>query len=247
MNPYLEHERVWPDFHDPMVVHIREALNPQIAPNYFAKLNHHVYIHEPSGEERRFLGKPDISVARSGRTAIAEAALQAPAYGRLPVVSVERQLFIEIMDRESSEIVAVIELLSPANKKPGPDREQYLGKRGAVLSSNSHLIEIDLLRGGPRLPLEELPVCDYYAMVSRATERPRVGIWPIALRDSLPNVPVPLREPHADARIPLRSILDQVYDTGRYGEYIYNKPPPPPMSRDDAAWAAEILKNAGQG
>ena len=43
----------------------------------------------------------------------------------------------------------MIELLSPANKTPGPDREQYLAKRMELLNGPVHLVEIDLLRGGP--------------------------------------------------------------------------------------------------
>ena len=62
----------------------------------------------------------------------------------------------------------MIELLSPANKQPGSDREQYIHKRRQLLCSQTHLVELDLLRGGPRMPVEELPACDYYALVSRA-------------------------------------------------------------------------------
>ena len=101
--------------------------------------------------------------------------------------------FIEIRDRETREVVTVVELLSPTNKAPGSDREQYLGKRKVLLAGNTHVVEIDLLRSGQRAPVGEMPECDYVVMVSRSYERPRVELWPLALSDPLPTIPIPLR------------------------------------------------------
>ena len=69
-------------------------------------------------------------------------------------------------------------LRSPANTLPGPDRDQYPVKRRRLLASGAHLVEIDLLRDGPRLPMEGLP-----AMVSRTEERRRVGASPLSPED----------------------------------------------------------------
>ncbi len=63
-------------------------------------------------------------------------------------VDVERLAFVEIRDRRNRQLVTGIELLSPANKRPGGDRDQYLAKRQRILASTAHLVEIDLLRGG---------------------------------------------------------------------------------------------------
>ena len=120
-------------------------------------------------------------------------------------VDVEHLSFVEIRDRQGRDLVTVIELLSPTNKRPGPDREQYLAKRRQLLASGVHLVEIDLLRGHPRLPLDDLPPCDYYVMVSRAEERPQAGLWPLGLRDPLPPIPVPLRAADPDASLDLQA------------------------------------------
>lgn len=53
------------------------------------------------------------------------------------------------------------------------------------------LVEIDLLHGGERTPVDDLPPRDYFVMVSRSYERPRVELWPLRLRDPLPLIPVP--------------------------------------------------------
>ncbi len=86
--------------------------------------------------------------------------------------------------------MTVIELLSPTNKYAGPDREQYLVKRRELLASPVHFVEIDLLRGGPRMPMQDLPECDYCVLVSRVETRLDAGLWPIRLRE-----PIRLRQP----------------------------------------------------
>jgi Protein of unknown function (DUF4058) len=65
--------------------------------------------------------------------------------------------------------------------------------------------------------------------------------WPFGLRDPLPTISIPLRPGDSDARLDLRSILDRVYDESAYENYIYQRPPEPPLSADDATWARALL------
>jgi hypothetical protein len=240
MNPYLERPGVWNDFHLTLIPILRELLLPQVRPAYFIKLDEHLYIHEPSGDDHRLAGRGDLNVTRepaTDRLSAATAVIEAPVRGRVPVPDYERQPFLEIRDRDNEEVVTVIELLSPSNKSPGKDREHYLAKRDEILWSGVHLVEIDLLRAGRRPPIEGLPPCAYYVMVSRAEPRPDVGLWPVGLRDALPPVPVPLRDPHPDARLDLQAALHQAYDSAGY-DNIYRHAIDPPLSADDAGWAA---------
>jgi hypothetical protein len=171
--------------------------------------------------------------------------IDAPANVRLQVfVDYERLGFIEIRDRRSRELITVVELLSPSNKHGG-DRSQYLAKRARVLDSSAHFVEIDLLRGGPPMPAEDRPDCDYAVMVSRAEDRPRAGFWPIGLRDRLPVIPVPLRAPDPDARLDLQEVLDHIYDRGGYAYYIYDGEPEPPLRSEDAEWARALVPARG--
>jgi hypothetical protein len=241
MNPYLEQEDVWHDFHERFVPHLAEVLvsQPQVREGYIVKIDEHVFIHERSAQEREFVGRADVLVAGARPAA---AILEAPAFARVPVAVVEERLsFVEIRDRKERQLIAVIELLSPSNKYAGPDREQYLPKRWHILRSRAHLVEIDLLRGGPRPPLEGLPECDYCVVVSRAEERPRVGVWPLRLRDRLPVIPVPLRAPDPDARLDLQEPLHRIYDGAGYANYIYTGIPHPRLHPEDAAWARQFL------
>ena len=245
MNPYLEQADVWHDFHQSWVPRARDLLTEQVRPRYIVKVEEHLYIHEPSAAERFLVGQADVVLAKRGTASRSRRfanALQAPASCQVVAqIDVQRQSYLEIRDRQSRELVTVIELLSPSNKKRGPDREQYLAKRLQVLGSLAHLVEIDLLRGGPRMPLKNLPKCAYYVLVSRAEERPQAGIWPIQLRDVLPVIPIPLRTPDDRASLNLQDLLHRQYDAAGYEDYIYSGTPRPPLSPADASWARRLI------
>ncbi len=244
MNPYLEQDDVWHDFHQRFATAMAETLGGLIAPRYFVKIDEHAYIHEMPADHRRPARRPDAFVAPSGAAGAVTDAVglaEAPVEILLPGIDVERQPFLEVRDRYSRQVITVIELLSPSNKEPGPDREQYLTKRGEFLASTVNLVEIDLLRGGGRLPPIDLPGADYCVFISRAEQRPRAGAWPVRLQDKLPVIPVPLRGREAEPRLELQSILDRVYDLAYYATYIYSGAPRPPLSPDDAAWARQFV------
>lgn len=203
MNPFLEQEIVWHDFHLRMVAALADALSQLVRPKYLVRIDNYLFNHGPR--------------------------------------DVERHRFIDISTCESRERVSVIEMLSPSNKDPKLFREQYLVRRSAALKSTAHLVEIDLLRGSPRMSMERAPECDYSILVGRADQRPRGQHWPVGLRDPLPAIPIPLRPPDPDAVLDLQTILHQVYDHAGYDLYIYSGEPEPPLSPDDAKWAASLI------
>ena len=67
----------------------------------------------------------------------------------LPNFEEVRESFLEVKEAATQKVVTVIEILSPSNKR-GLGREKYLAKRQKILASQTHLIEIDLLREGDR-------------------------------------------------------------------------------------------------
>lgn len=247
MNPYIERAEVWEDFHTHFMSFAVEILVPQVRPRYFVKIAENVYIHERSADERRPLGKPDLSVTPAAGprpSPVASAAgpgSAAPAAVLIPEgIEETRVPFLEIRDRTDRQVITVVELLSPANKYAGPDRDQYRAKARRVLATPTHFVEIDLLRGGPRMPWGDMPACDYYAAVSRAVDRPRADFWPVRLRDPLPRIPVPLRPGEPEPTLDLQALLHRVYDSAGYELFIYDGDPEPRLPPDDAAWAAAL-------
>jgi hypothetical protein len=240
MNPYLERASAWESFHPGFIAAAQFHIAAQLPSEYAIRIENRVYIHEPPAD-RRFVGHTDLGVSRPKESTTSRATLLDVAPAQVTIldsVDIERIGYLTIRDRDGNDLITVIELLSPTNKYAGPDREQYLGKRREILHSRAHFIEIDLLRGGPRMPPDELPTCDYCAIVSRVEDRPKAGVWPWRLRDSLTPIPIPLRIPDQDVTLNLKAVIDQVYDGGRYGTYIYSGLPEPRLAPDDASWAA---------
>jgi hypothetical protein len=142
-------------------------------------------------------------------------------------------------------LVTAIEILSPVNKRPGHEANtSYLRKRRELLRSEAHLMEIDLLRGGVRPPLERpIPIAPYYIVLSRVDRRPNVAVWPVQLQDELPLLPVPLFEPDPDVPLDLAKAVANVYERGGYTSIIdYSQPPPPPpLTQSQADFIAGLL------
>ncbi len=251
MNPYIERASVWHDFHESFLPQLREVLTAQIVPRYFVRIDEHMYIHTVPSGQRQSIGRGDIlipALAERGTAAVATSpTIVAPAEVGLPEFDTESFSYLEVRDRDNNELVTVVELLSPTNKYAGPDREQYLAKARRLQQRWVHFVEIDLLRGGPRMPWLDMPKCDYCVVVSRFATRPRAGIWPIRLRDRLPVIPIPLRHGDADAQVDLQEVLHHVYDAAGYAYHIYSGPPEPALSPADAAWAAQTLASASTG
>ncbi len=204
MNPYLERDVAWHDFHERFVILGAGIIGAQVRPHYIVKIDEHVYIHELGDESRRLVGRADLGLTPT-RVPTAPTPgvglLEAPARIRLPEVDVAREAYLEIRDRHAQELVAVLELLSPSNKRGGPDRDQYLAKRGQVLAGSAHLVEIDLLRGGEPMPSRDRPACTYSVLVSRVEERPLAGFWPLGLRAAAVHPDPPAAAPSGgDAR-----------------------------------------------
>lgn len=216
MNPYLERDTEWESFRVCFVSNALGHIAAQVLPRYIVQIESRLYVHELTDEAR----------ARGDN------------------VDREKIRHLVVRELDGRNLVTVIELLSPTNKRAGPHRAQYLTSRGERLHSHAHFVELDLLRAGPRMPLAELPAGDYCALVSRAEGRPRVEVWSWNLRDPMPLIPIPLNEGDADATLDIKAVVDQVYDGGRYAKYIYTGPPEPRLAPDDAAWAAPFLPSA---
>jgi len=241
MNPWLEQEGHWQDFHTMFLVAIRERLVPKMGPNYYVLLEYHIYVHEEP-EDRGRLIRADLLVTGPPSTerSLGTALMEAPTEVEHPAPEAERVPYLEVRHAALGDLVTVVEMLSPSNKQ-GDNRRQYLTKRDQLLASRTHLVEVDLLRGGEPMPDADRPDCDYSVMVSRAENRPRAGFWPVKLREPLPTVPVPLRRDDGEVRVDLQEALQHVYDASGYENFIYRGSPSPPLSAGDAEWARQFV------
>lgn len=247
VDPYLESQRYWPDFHSRFVNCWCEAISDALPSQYEARMDERVQIVglDPRGD-RVYL--PDVAVlqqpagSQAGRQAAPVDAASAGAVTvEFPLMEEVRESFIHIVHRPERTLVAVLELLSPANKAE-PGRGQYLGKRVELLSQPVHLVELDLLVGGDRLPMRRaLPPGDFYAMVSRSERRRVAQVWAWTVRNPLPAIPIPLLKPDKDLVIDLEPVFSTAYERGRYARSIdYKAKLSVPLDEGSMAWATGI-------
>ena len=155
--------------------------------------------------------------------------------------------YLEVREIATGQVITVIEVLSPVNKRPGKGRIDYENKRAMVFNSSSNMVEIDLLRSGQPMAEQDIkPRSDYRILVSAEEKRPQADLYYFDIQDLIPCFPLPLRSEDVCPRVDLRSLLDGVYDRSGYGLVIdYSQSPTPPLSDDDLAWVRHWLASSG--
>lgn len=249
MDPYLESD-LWTSVHTDLCVEIARQLAPKVRPKYGVLSTRRVVLALPDETEQLGDGRlPDVAVLAKGQGAVAAPASQVAAPLELEAIFPEPipHVSVEIRDRKDRRLVTCIEVLSPTNKS-GTGREEYEGKRCQVLSSEAHLVEIDLLRKGARFATTTpLPLAPYFVFISRAHRRKKVQVWPIPLASPLPTISVPLLEDDPDVDLDLQLALTTIYDILGYDEFTdYTQPPPGPLTPPEVAWVDEQLRRAGR-
>ncbi len=250
MDPFIEGSGLWGDFHQ----HLIEAIYIQLADTapegFFVRTAMRSYVEMVEQEGKRmhpFL--PDVGLhgrqkpgrpPRSGRSAVAEPAdVKAPVEMRAFIAAEQREKFVEIYEGAADpRLVTAIEVLSPANKAAGSaGRDVYLRKRQGLMLGYVNLVEIDLLRGGERMPmLDPWPDSPYVLMLARRGRDHYCQVWRGHCDGPLPTLPVPLVQDVPDLSIDLQTMVDTVYRRGRYRQAIdYTRRLSPPLSDAEKA------------
>jgi hypothetical protein len=277
MDPYLENPSIWPDFHHRFGADLSSVLNQSLPSPYYARVEMRPevgIVEEGQGWDLMGPILPDVLIVKHplpSRSLPVSGGVSVASHSRAEVsagLEVEwlrgtpyHHYFVEIRDaNQGHKLITLIEILSPSNKHPGPDRRAYMAKQTEVMQSDASLIEIDLLRKGQRVyPHPEMegylaglnPRIDYLISVIRAWKRHEESIgfllFPLSLRNTLPCIPVPLREQLPEVALDLQYVFNRTYDGGPYrrGAIDYRRPPRPPLGETDARWALEILREIG--
>ena len=250
MNPYLEQPMFWSAFHNRLMVAIADAIAPQIRPRYYVEIETHTYLSE--GENGVLVGIPDTVVFSSGvappstQEAIAAMATRIqPQQVTIPMPEEVKERYLEIREVATGEVVTVIEVLSPKNKEAGRGRQMYEDKRLTILGSLTHLVEIDLLRGGRSMALgENIAPTHYRILVSSSEQRPQALLYGFSLREPIPTLSLPLKHGDRSPIVAMQSIFTGVCERSGYDLRIdYTQPiPPPALSESDRLWLQEYLQ-----
>jgi hypothetical protein len=257
MDPYLEDPAYWSDFSARFLTYLCDLVNERLPDNYEARIDEKVNLIETSPDQIRLI-EPDMALSQ-GRPSLpvaspstGTATLEPVTIPHLCIEEEQHERWIEILHRPERSLITALELLSPSNKEE-PGFHRYRDKRFALLQQQVHLVEVDLLLGGHRLPLRyTLPPADYYVMVSRGEQRPNCQVYHWTLRQPLPEIPIPLKAPDRDLPINLGEVFTIAYEKGRYRRSLkYSAPPAvhlPAQTRDwvleQAARNATVLASA---
>ena len=254
MDPFIESQE-WGDFHARAMNVASEFLAAQLPDGYAARVERRSYLEfeievESTGPDEQWM-IPDVTVFESP-VAVGPAAEPAgvavarPRRCRLAKPVEQRETFLEIREARTRKVITAIELLSPTNKRAGSEGGRlYAEKQRAILETHTNFVEIDLLRGGQRvLHVVPSPKATYYALVSRADERPEVEVYAWNLRDPMPTIRIPLKSGDVDVLLDWQAVLNTAYDRIRYdGTIDYTAELLPPLSESDAKWVRPLLNS----
>ncbi|BAZ12065.1 hypothetical protein NIES4071_38930 [Calothrix sp. NIES-4071] len=253
MNPYLENPDLWAEVHHWLITLIANSLVPHLRPKYRVAIEKRVY--QTVGEETVLVGIPDVSVGRSttdsndpvASTIAVASPPRLPVTVTIPMPEEEREGYLEVREVGTGAVVTTIEILSPKNKHAGEGRKSYETKRQKVLSSETHLVEIDLLRGGKPMPIMGRFInTSYRILVSRSNYRPKAELYPFELIEPIPTFSLPLRQGDTEPLLDLQALVQEVYDRAGLDMAInYTHKPIPELSEADEIWADNLLRQQG--
>ncbi|XHX78401.1 MAG: DUF4058 family protein [Stenomitos frigidus ULC029] len=224
---------------------IADDLTEHLSQQYRVAIEQRTYL--SSGDDSLLVGVPDVSVVakRTEENSVATATMVAPESITVTVPMAEevQERYLEVREVATGAVITASEIFSPKNKRAGEGRQAYTRKRHQVLASLTHLVEIDLLRGGQPLPILGTTRSDYRILVSCSHCRLSAQLYAFNMRQEIPSFPVPLKSGEAELLLPLQGVFEKVYERGRYYLAIdYTTHPQPPLAPKDATWADVLLK-----
>ncbi len=252
MNPYLENPTLWSQVHTHLIVAIAEQMNPILRPKYRMSMEQRVYTETDNDDSLGLVGIPDNVVfspsskpsETSSNVAIAPPKVE-PLTVSIPQPKTVKEWYLQVKNVETQEVVTVIEILSPKNKKVGEGRNKYIKKREQILMSLTHLIEIDLLRKGEIMPMniDQTIKSDYRIIISRSDRRPQAELYAFNLAQEIPSIPLPLKPEDQEPLIPLQDLLHSLYEKGSYDLAInYQKQTLEDLSENEQVWINNLLQ-----
>ncbi|MDZ7360275.1 MAG: DUF4058 family protein [candidate division KSB1 bacterium] len=247
MDPWLERPSLWPDVHDNLIIRLQSALAPLLRPRYYVAVQQRTVIAVVPPDPHPIF--PDLALVERDKSSPGReysAAPGEPIIVEVPAPETITEDYLEVVEMANDEVVTVIEILSPSNKRTGEDRQAYISKRKKIFRAQINLVEIDLLRDWPPMPFTFLQtnghLSHYRILIKRGESARHALLYPFGVRDSIPIFRLPLQPGDNEPPVCLGEVLKKTYDECGYDLRIdYSRPPEPPLSDADAQWAAEIL------
>jgi len=215
MDPYLEDDKLWPEFHHALVAGLYQALLPNLVDRYRARVGQRHYV----VEQALF-----TSIIRDEHHEEFIEVRQR-SDGRL----------VTLLD-----VVSPANKTLSAARAAYLAKRQEARNCGASLVE----IDL-VLQGQPTLEYsrEGLPDWDYAVTVTRCTQPERFEIYTATLQKKLPRFRLPLAPDDRDSVLDLQTVFTKCYDQGAFGGKIdYDRDPVTTLADDDRKWLRDWLK-----
>jgi Protein of unknown function (DUF4058) len=252
MDPWLEHPALWTDGHSRLIRSMADELAPRLAPRFFVGVETRTTYVTDLDINRIY--QPDVAIhsgqrggePRGSVVAVLDPPEVKPAQAVISVCEEVEETLIAVQELPARKLVAVIEVLSPTNKKTADGRKEYLKKRDDLIKSRIILVEIDLLRGGAPTPVKAPPPqTDYRIVICRAKRAKSAELFAFSWRTPVPPINIPLLAGDPEPVLDLISVLHALIERARYDLVIdYQQPPQPPLRPEDESWAAALIARA---
>lgn len=227
MDPYLEAQSVRAPAQNSLVNHIHMQLNHCLPAGNFALLE----AYESTCADSDVLDQPEVDPMTLAHVSVRASPPQ-------------------------SDVVTLIEILSPSSEHPGADRDHDVACMDDILKSATSLVEIDLLRTGQhtwdRMEPDERAIAeldtraDDLVMTCLAWSRSGADMCPIVITGPLPVIPIPLRENEPDGLLDQQLVLTRSDDGGpdRHGAVDSTHPPDPALDGALDEWCRPLVAPA---
>jgi len=215
MDPYLEDEKLWPEFHHALVATLYQGLLPNLVDRYRARVGQRHYVTEQvlfTSIIRDEHHEEFIEVRQRSD-------------GRL----------VTLLD-----VVSPANKTLSAARTAYLDKRQEAKGAGASIVE----IDL-VLQGKPTLEYSRdgLPDWDYAVTVTRCTQPERFEIYTATLQKKLPRFRLPLAADDRDAVLDLQTTFARCFDQGNFAAKIdYGADPVTTLADDDRKWLGDWLK-----
>ncbi len=214
MDPYLEDDKLWPEFHDALVATLYQALLPNLGDRYRARVGQRHYVVEQAlftsviRDEHR---EKFIEVRQRDGRLVTLLDVVSPANKTL---SAARQAYLAKRQEAKGAGASLVEIDLVLQGQP----------------------TLDYSRDG-------LPDWDYAVTVTRCTQPERFEIYTATLQKKLPRFRLPLTSDDRDAVLDLQTTFTRCYDQGDFrGRINYGRDPLTTLADDKRKWLGDWLK-----
>ena len=215
MDPFLEHEKLWPTFQHHLVACLYQTLLPGLVDRYRARVGQRRY----ATEQALF-----TSVLRNEHE---------EEY--IEVRQRSDSKLITLVD-----VVSPTNKTTDAGRQAYLAKRKEAKSSGASLVE----IDL-VLQGEPMLDYSRdgLPEWDHAVTVTRSTQPERYEIYTATLQKRLPRFRLPLAADDRDTVLDLHTAFNRCYDQGGFAARIdYAREPATTLAEEDRKWLQSLLK-----